>query len=231
MNRVPTKGVPVSNEDLLLLGFLLVGGAEQYVDIEHVAVRLFQVAPTQFRWRIYNFPSLEAVQRAVGGVHTKYGERLIRAPHRKSTERMLTVEGIDRATEVAGRLLGREFKTAQDVLAHFSSANGSNGLVDPMQDVPAQAKRPVQRTLQVIRRHHLFETWQAQRSLTNAKLWELADLLTCFPDSPESVWMERIESLKSQATLWQADDIGEFIRTVEQKVSDLRKGSQEEELV
>src|SRR5205814_6882166 len=101
----------------------------------------------------------------------------------------LTAEGIARATEIAGRLLGREFKSAQEVLAYFKEATSSTGFTDPGQEVPAQTKRPVQRALQAIRRHPLFAIWQAKGSLANAELWELADLLTCLPDSPKSVWM------------------------------------------
>src|SRR5579862_3677341 len=96
-----------SNNDILLVGLLLAGGAEKYVDIEHIANACYRIAPTQFRWRLYDYPSLESVQRGVGNLRRMSGEPFITKPKSNSTERMLTVRGIERAIEVASRILGK----------------------------------------------------------------------------------------------------------------------------
>lgn len=228
MRAEVAQGAGVTHHDFLLLGFFLAGGAETYVDIEHVAVKLFELAPTQFSWRLYpQYPSLEAVQRAIGNGRIRHGYRYVRRPQSsKSTERMLTAEGIARAVAVAEQLVGRSFDSPQAALAALNALGPNPPDVGGSASITAD-NRPVHRELRALRKHDLFRGWQANPSLDGAELWQLADLLNCLPDSTDEVWRERLGRLQAQAEMWRGDPIVKFIAAISHVVEhqlDARKG-------
>lgn len=198
-----------SNIDILLLGLLLAGGAERYVDIEEVAYTCYRIAPTQFKWRLYDYPSLEAVQRAVGDIVKRFGESLIRKPKKSSTERMLTASGIERATRVAEEIVGKKLRNPKDVVTAFGSLENQPDAKRP--SVRTSDSRPAQRLLRDIRKHRVFQRWLNGTPASSAAPWEIADLLNCLPDSPPEIWEDRIERALAQAKWWQDEDVLEFI--------------------
>jgi hypothetical protein len=224
MNWHKRKKISIANTDLLLVGLLLAGGAENYVDIEEIAVKCHQIAPTQFRWRLFDYPSLEAVQRGVGDLRRMPGEPLISKPKSNSTERMLTARGIQRAVEVASRLLDKQLNSAREAIAVFDRTKVTKNGNQPKRGLPALLKteaRPAQRALRALRRHPVFQHWATDHELIEVARWQLADVLNCLPDSPAEVWRERLERLQAQAAWWEDHEAKDFLRAIATKVGQL----------
>jgi hypothetical protein len=193
----------------MLLALLVAGAGERFVDMEHAAVVCYRLAPVRFKWRHYDYPSAEVAQNAAWDLERQKSPRLLTRPRRQSTERMLTAEGIDEAIGVASRIAGRSFRTADEAIQAFDES-GSRVLV------AAGDRRPINAELRDVRCHQVFSQWASGRSLAETESWKLADCLNCMPDSPDWVWRDRIQKLRTLAARWSDEEAAAFLRDVAQ---------------
>lgn len=60
----------LSNYEIITLAIYLLGGESNYLDVEDIAVKCFEIAPDRFCWKKYpQFINLESVRRPLSGKH------------------------------------------------------------------------------------------------------------------------------------------------------------------
>jgi hypothetical protein len=211
----------IANTDLVVLALLLCGGGERYIDLEHIAVMCFKLAPPQFRWTLYDYPSLDSAHHAVRNLIMRRPDLLRKPKTQKSTERMLTAAGINHAIHVGSLYLNKRLTTPAEVMRAFSGfVNGSEVEAEHQEKRAGRNSdaRPAQQELRLVRKHDTFKEWKRGTPLNEIEKWRFADLLKCLPDSPNSVWEERLQRLQAQAAWWQDNEISRFLNGVEKAI-------------
>ena len=173
--------------DYALLALHRLGGSSHDVDIEDIALEAFRLAPSLFCWRRHpNYPSIEAVRLSFKTLERVHRIRYTVSP--KGHERMLTVEGIKRAQEVAG-------------------------LLDRRGDAPSPGdalRRPIHRDLARILAHPAYASWQAKGASGLDRL-DLGDLIRVVSGSPASAYTDALLRAQSQATDAGQNDLAAFL--------------------
>lgn len=172
--------------DYALVALLEAGGADQFVDIEDIAVAAFRLAPHHFCWRKYpQYPSAEATRLALRDVEQRHGELLVRGPGGRT--RRFNAEGLRRATE------------ARAALIQPPAARGREAL-----------RRPATRDLSRMEGHPAVTKWRS-RGIETVSRYDLADLLMCSPSAAPGVFKDRLSSATAAAAQWGRDDLGTFL--------------------
>lgn len=203
----------------MLAALLAAGAGERFIDMEHAAVICHRLAPARFKWRHYDYPSAEVAQNAAWDLERQKSPRLLLRPGRQSTERMLTAEGVREAIKVAARMTGKTFRSADEAihaLRHSSVPVSST----------ARDRRPGSAELRDLRRHEVFRSWALGGLLSEVDDWKLADCLNCMPDSPDWVWRERLQKLRTLAARWADDEAAAFLLELAQ-LKNIREESTE----
>jgi len=200
--------VDVSQNDIGLMALLLQGGDARLIHLEHVSEQCFRLAPARFRWRYFNYPSMEAARFAMRRLSHHHKPPLAIVKIRSDGHAyQLTEAGIAAALAAVRRFYGVTKrpadtpKAARHILRSHAVDDGASGAAD-------QAAR---RAILGARRHPLFAGWQLSGRLKDASLSALASVLQCLPDAPAYVWRERLEQLTAQAIAWQDSDVRAFL--------------------
>jgi hypothetical protein len=165
----------VTNSDVFLWALYELGGADEFIDVEDVFFKAFELAPLRLSWRTRSeLPDLKKCSKALRDAEGREPHLLVK----KGAEmRRLTVEGQ---------------KWIEDNFDRLAEALGSDSLVRaPRTRVPA---RLVSQALQSV----VFTTWSETGAITNEK-WRVAEMLRCSPDSSRAVFRDRLETLRGAA--------------------------------
>jgi len=177
-----------SQPDYVMLALLRIGGAEHFVDIEHLAVEAYRLAPTLFRWRHYpEFPSVEVVRTALRHARDRSEVQLYIAGD-GGRSRMLTAAGLERA---------RNFERSLQL--------------SPTTPEEGTLRRPVNRELLRMERHPGFAKWKSQ-GIGAVNRHDLADLLACSPSSGREVFIRRLERVRTIAVDWGRAELAAFLK-------------------
>lgn len=171
--------------DFALLALYRLGGAEQMVDLEHVAVEAWKLEPQLFKWRHYDYPSVEVCRMAFRHGNEKSNEPLV-IPGDAGKKRRLTAAGVRRV---------REFQHEREIA--------------PAPD----ATRPVSRDLLRMEKHPAVDRWRHE-GVSSLTVYDLADLLNFQPGSPRRVVEDRIRMTSGSAERWQRQELLSFLAEV-----------------
>lgn len=201
----------VANTELVLLAMALVGAADEFVDVEVIAEKAFELSPQRFGWRTRPYPSDKTVVQAIADLEQKFGrDRLTRRGVQdqadKVATRRLTSEGRAEALRVAEKLSGKKFADLSAAIAHFAGGTDSQAPAP----TPAERRR-VQAELGEIRRHRVYQAWADGEDLAGLEKWQLYDALNCLPDAPLSTVFGQLENLESVADKWSDSEIKAFL--------------------
>lgn len=201
----------IANTDLVLLAMALGGAADDFVDIEVIAERAFELSPQRFGWRTRPYPSDKTVVQAVADLEQKYGKdkltrRGVQDQADKVATRRLTADGRDEARRVAERVASQEFSDLASAIAYFS---GGSEATTPA-PTPAERRR-VQAELQELRRHPAFKAWADGEDLRQMEQWQLYDALSCLPDAPIGTVRGQLDRLDAVADKWSDSEIKDFL--------------------
>ncbi|HET7725750.1 MAG TPA: hypothetical protein VFK54_00350 [Candidatus Limnocylindrales bacterium] len=202
----------IANTELVLLAMALVGAADEFVDIEVIAEKAFELSPQRFGWRTRQFPSDKTVVQAVADLERKHGkDRLTRRGVQDQADdvatRRLTAEGRAAALQVAEKVAGRSFSDLAAVISHFA---GESEATAPA-PTPAERRR-VQSELLELRRHRVYQEWADGNDLGDMERWQLYDALSCLPDAPLGTVRGQLEHFDSVADKWGDSEIREFLK-------------------
>jgi hypothetical protein len=180
----------ITNTDLLLYAMYRLGGAGKYVDVEDVFMEMWRLAPARFSWRKYRQPNYKIMSQAIADLtRREEGSDLLLGA---GDTRQLSAQGV-RYVESRIELLQR-FATGEEKAPPDRR---------PSQRVIAElAKQPL------VREHLRGEGVDLNRD-------EMAELLRCAPDSPRSVWRERLETLRAAAADGDRPELTEFLDQIE----------------
>jgi hypothetical protein len=186
----------ISNNDVILWALYELGGAEQFVDVEEVFLKAFELAPRRFCWRIRaDLVDYKKCSLALGELGRRTPRPLI---NQGEYMRMISIEGQKWIEENFDRLaeeLGKD------------------------RDVRATRRRSTGRLLSQVLRSPVYTAWLNNGEMTSEK-WKVAELLRCAPDNTKSVFQERVNTLRSVAY---SSGHEEVLRFLDQMVSDRRE--------
>ena len=166
---------PVTNSDVFLWALYELGGADDFVDVETVFIKAFELAPLRLSWRTRaDLPDLKKCSKALRDAEGREPGLLVK----KGAEmRRLTVEGQQWIEENFDRLA--------------EALEGDRLVRAPRTRTPS---RLVSQALQGA----VFTTWSDTGTITDEK-WRVAEMLRCSPDSSRAVFRDRLETLRAAA--------------------------------
>jgi hypothetical protein len=168
------KASRIDNPEFIPFALYQLGGADHFVDVEHVFNRCNGLAPERFAWRVYKYPNYKTLAKALRDFEGKHPSFFLKT--NDGLKRQLSAEGIKWILERKER-----FESILEV---------------PSKNQPT--RRTGQRILNEFRDHPLTQSFVVGEPLT-LKKFEVADLLLCSPDSSVDVWKERLETYRAAA--------------------------------
>ena len=180
----------VGNPDVVAFALYQLGGTGRFVEIEDLFMRCYELAPRRFGWRTQAYPNYKTLYQALVDLERSHPNSVLKTAN--GFGRQLTAEGVAwvRSRE---RLLER---------ALAQPAGGMAG------------RRPSQRLL-----NEFIASTAMQQFLKGAmpelSRYQAADLLIASPDSPPSVWRERLQTYRSAAEAAGRSEVKEFLNRLE----------------
>lgn len=166
---------PVINSDVFLWALYELGGADDFVDVEDVFIRSFELAPLRLSWRTRSdLPDLKKCSKALRDAEGRSPLLLVK---KGPENRRLTAEGQRWIEENFDRL---------------ANALGTDRIVK------APRTRAPSRLVGDALRNVAHKKWADTGEVTDEK-WRIADMLRCSPDSARSVFRQRLETLRAAA--------------------------------
>jgi hypothetical protein len=181
-----TKKPRIDNPDIIPLALYQLGGAGQFIDVEDMFLRCFELAPERFRWRKHVIANYKTLSKALRDFEGRHSHLLLKTEDGLS--RQLSKEGID--------WVNARLDLFQQVL--------SNPGVNP------PTRRHEQKLLNEFAAHRLVAAFE-KGSPEALQKYEVADLLLCAPDSPTDVWRERLETYRSAAAAAGRPNLVQFL--------------------
>jgi hypothetical protein len=180
-----------TNSDIFLWALDELGGSSDFVDIEAIFWRCFELAPQRFSWRTrIDLPDYKKCSKALRDAEARRPRLLVKTGD--SFGRQLSVDGQKWVQANAERLRSQ---------------------LKPGRVVQEPKQRPRSRMLAEVEQGAVFAEWRANRVIPSEK-WRLAELLRCSPDSDTDVWRNRLETLKAAAYAADRKDLLAFLDTV-----------------
>lgn len=185
----PMEEIP--NWNVFLWALYELGGADDYVDIEEIFLKCFELAPQRLSWRTRpDLPDYKKCAKALQEAEARRPNLLVKTGD--SFGRQLSVHGQTWIRENAKRL----------------RAQLKQGRV-----VQEPKRRPRSRMLTEAEQASAFGEWRDERVIPSEK-WRVAELLRCSPDSATAVWRNRLETLRAAANAADRRDLLEFLDAV-----------------
>lgn len=191
--KVTVSSEPVTNSDVFLWALYELGGDEDFVDVEGVFIRAFELAPLRLSWRTR--PDLPDLKKCSKALCDAEGRRPLLLVKRGPEMRRLTAEGQ---------------KWIEDNFERLAESLRSN------QTVKAPRTRAPARLINDAPRSAAHKTWTDRGEITDEK-WRIAEMLRCSPDTPRSVFRQRLETLRSAAYAAGRDDALSFLDSLQQQ--------------
>lgn len=194
MNRKPARTGraegTIGNADVVAFALYQLGGTGQFVEIEDLFMRCYELAPKRFGWRTKPYPNYKTLYQALVDFERAHPETLLKT--RDGLGRQLSAEGV---AWVRGHVKLLESSLAQP-------GEGMN------------ARRPSQRLLNEFIASAPMRQFLAGGTPEITR-YQAADLLIASPDSPPSVWRERLAIYRSAAESAGRPDVKEFLDLLE----------------
>ena len=175
----------MANIDFIPIALYELGGIGQYIDVEDVFFKCYELSPERFGWRKYPFPNYKILYQSLIDFEIKYPELIIKTSDGLS--RQLSAEGVE---------------WIQIKIDSFNELLGISGKKTP-------TRRPHQRILNEISKNNLFITYSEGR-FPSLNRYQISDLLLCSPDSSTQLLRERLDTYRSAAKNSNQEEIVNF---------------------
>jgi hypothetical protein len=199
-SRTPrSPSVRHNNEDLLIWACFAAGGEHQWLDIEDIFYKAYELAPSRIGWRTRGevadkLKCAKALQAIEHPTKSQHSGLLLR---RGEYKRKLSVKGRDWCGQHRN-ILERLYGSAQ---------------------VPAASTQDASRTIRQLESSEVFKRYRAQAVL-HCERWELAEALSCMVDSDASIWAARLDRLTAAAEANSRRDVIEFVESARRLVEE-----------
>lgn len=158
------------NPELLPFALFELGGAGEFVDVEDIFYRGYELAPERFGWRTRALPNYKTLSKALRDLEQHSPGLFLKTSD--GLRRQLSAEGIE---------------WVRSHQAAFKTLRGT-----PAKNPPT--RRPGQRTLNTLRDSSVVQAFLRGEE-PELKRFEVADLLVCSPDSPRALWMQLLSRM------------------------------------
>lgn len=166
----------LANWEIFLWSLGLLGGTTDFIDVETVFIKCFEVAPKRFAWRSRDdLPDYKKCSKALRDAEARRPRLLVKT--RDGFKRQLTVEGQDWIHGNRPRML--------------RTIHGGQTVQEPR-------SRPRIRMLTEVEKSDVYRGWDETGTLPPEK-WKVAELLRCSPDSDRRIWRDRLQVLRAAA--------------------------------
>lgn len=179
----------IDNPDIVPYSLYLLGGAGEFVDVEELFLKCYELASERFSWRTKPLPNYKTLSKALRDYEAKHPEAMIKT--QSGLGRQLSTEGLQWVERELPRL-------AQAFARPIAGASR----VKSQRMVRELAARPV------VQRYLNGQASEPTK-------YEMADALLCAPDSPSSVWRERLRIYRSALTAARRADLLAFMDDAE----------------
>lgn len=198
------RDMALRNWEIVMVALQLEGAASRRIHTEDVTLRCFKLAADAFSWLKHpEYPDKEVVRKDLirlrsgqyGGVFAQGRAGLTRREENGAACTdgwQLTDDGIKWLLENHDRLHGQ-------LDQRLTKTNRQEDL----------------KSLQRVRRHALFVSYEDDPNNFAPTLGELAEMLRCRVDSDDAIWSTRFNSLRNQAKLSGQIAISEFLELCE----------------
>lgn len=186
-----TSTPDVPNWNVLLWALYELGGSDDFVDIENVFLRCFELAPQRLSWRTRpDLPDFKKCAKALQEAEARRPLLLVKTGD--TFGRQLSVHGQNWIRANATRL----------------RAQLKSGKI-----VREPKRRPRSRMLTEAEQATAFTEWRTERTAPIEK-WKMAELLRCSPDSDVAVWRNRFAALRGAAHAADRKDLIQFLKVI-----------------
>jgi hypothetical protein len=166
----------ITNWEIFLWALGLLGGTNDFVDVEDVFVKCFELAPKRFAWRTRDdLIDKEKCTKATRDSDARRPRLLLKTGD--GLKRQLTVEGQEWVQANERRMVA---------VLHSGKA------------VQEPRSRPRVRMLAEVERSDPYQRW-SEDGVLPAEKWRVAELLRCSPDSDHRIWRNRLQVLRAAA--------------------------------
>ena len=185
-------GTSHNNADLIIWALYLAGGAENWVDVEDLYLKAFDLAPARLSWRTkHDIPDYKkcakALQEVEDSTSPKYLPVFIKnGPY----ERRLAADGL---------------KWCEENEDHLQALYSSSRRV-----VPSASSQDDARRIRAITSSSVYVGWAKSGELS-CELWELAEALRCRASSPIATWQIRLDDHLISAQRNGSEDLERFL--------------------
>lgn len=176
----------MDNKDIFAYALYRLQGAGRFVDAEDVFEECWKLSPSRFGWRKHAYPNYKVASKAQRDFESRHPSLILK-----------TADGLGRQLSAEGIAWVRAH---MDEFAPLGRGDSK---------APA-TRRASHRLVTDLERSSLVEAFLRGAEVTLSKL-QVADLLHCAPDSPPSVWRQRIETARSAAKDSERPDILRFL--------------------
>ena len=178
MPSAPPPSSTPNNPELLIWALFLLGGSDNFVDVEELFIKSFELAPARLSWRTrQDIPDYKKCSKALQEIEDK--KRSLHShlfEKQGSYKRKLSSAGVVWATKYSA-VLGALY---------------SDGIV------PSAAIQEDSRTLRTITESKTFQNYLASEDAI-LNLYEISDLFRCLPDADEAIWKQRFDRVRNAA--------------------------------
>lgn len=170
-----TSAEPVTNSDLFLWALYELGGDGDFIHVETVFFRAFELAPQRLSWKTReDLPDLKKCSKGLRDAEARKPALLVK---NGPELRKLSAEG------------------QQWIEGNFARLAHN---LDPEKMVRVPRHPKPSRLVSKACKSSVFAAWTADGTTPDEK-WEVADFFGCAPDSSRQVWGRRIEEMRSAA--------------------------------
>ena len=188
-----------NNQDLLIWALYLAGGAENWIDIEELYLKAFELAPARLSWRTrQDIPNYQTCHKALFDLQDSGNPWHLPVVIRNGRyERRLTADGLRWCKE-----------NEEHLQALYSSS----------QVVPGAFQDDARRVRAIIN-SPAYGAWAKAGELT-CERWELAEALRCRANSPISTWLTRLDEHLISAQRNGHEDVEGFLNAARKYIDD-----------
>jgi hypothetical protein len=178
MSPTPSPSSTPNNPELLIWALFLLGGSDNFVDVEELFIKSFELAPARLSWRTrQDIPDYKKCSKALQEVEDQKRSLLFHLFEKQGAyKRKLSSAGVEWVSKYS------------TVLATLYS----NGIV------PSAAVQEDSKLLRGITDSKLFESY-LRDELEDLNVYEISDLFRCVPDADQTIWKQRLDRVKNAA--------------------------------
>jgi len=201
MGRITRKKAELTNIDIALYALYNLGGGEQAIHTEDIALSCWHLVSERFSWKKYpKYPEIDPARVALSdAAKAKYG-KLTRLVMRKIAEKpqahwILTDAGVE----------------------YVRSRYAELARLETVKIQPSSGHTEKDRFIVALKRHPTFKKFASTGTCEGIEPYEFTDLLKCSLDASPKALRERLETLKSRSAEAEDAALARFLRGCEER--------------